>query len=201
MASRAESAVGIRRRRDPFHEVDSGLPQTFGRRGLMPQWREAAPLSFGTRVRIPWPWVALRSGERGIRTLRAAPQARPPDQPQFECSNPAARWRCASGERGIRTLERGQPPLHDFQSCPFNRSGTSPWRAKPSDAAIAASSSPVAREAAAQTCQTPPTSTGVSTPWESTAWTSTPSPPIMKSTCTPDRLARCASSSSPTANR
>ena len=31
-----------------------------------------------------------------------------------------------SGEGGIRTLERGQPPLRDFQSRPFNRSGTSP---------------------------------------------------------------------------
>ena len=30
------------------------------------------------------------------------------------------------GEGGIRTLERGQPPLRDFQSRPFNRSGTSP---------------------------------------------------------------------------
>ena len=33
------------------------------------------------------------------------------------------------GEGGIRTLERGQPPLRDFQSRPFNRSGTSPARA------------------------------------------------------------------------
>jgi hypothetical protein len=32
----------------------------------------------------------------------------------------------ASGEGGIRTPERGQPPLRDFQSRPFNRSGTSP---------------------------------------------------------------------------
>jgi hypothetical protein len=31
-----------------------------------------------------------------------------------------------NGEGGIRTLERGQPPLRDFQSRPFNRSGTSP---------------------------------------------------------------------------
>jgi hypothetical protein len=30
------------------------------------------------------------------------------------------------GEGGIRTLERSQPPLRDFQSRPFNRSGTSP---------------------------------------------------------------------------
>ena len=30
------------------------------------------------------------------------------------------------GEGGIRTPERGQPPLRDFQSRPFNRSGTSP---------------------------------------------------------------------------
>jgi PilZ domain len=33
------------------------------------------------------------------------------------------------GEGGIRTLERGQPPLRDFQSRPFNRSGTSPSNA------------------------------------------------------------------------
>ena len=33
----------------------------------------------------------------------------------------------ASGEGGIRTPERGQPPLRDFQSRPFNRSGTSPF--------------------------------------------------------------------------
>src|SRR4051812_5738540 len=31
-----------------------------------------------------------------------------------------------SGEGGIRTLGRGRPPSHDFQSCPFSRSGTSP---------------------------------------------------------------------------
>jgi glucosyl-3-phosphoglycerate synthase len=37
---------------------------------------------------------------------------------------PARRGR--HGEGGIRTLERGQPPLRDFQSRPFNRSGTSP---------------------------------------------------------------------------
>ncbi len=43
-----------------------------------------------------------------------------------------ARWRAArrcSGEGGIRTPERGQPPLRDFQSRPFNRSGTSPGAA------------------------------------------------------------------------
>src|SRR6201987_2764254 len=34
--------------------------------------------------------------------------------------------RGGNGEGGIRTLERGQPPLRDFQSRPFNRSGTSP---------------------------------------------------------------------------
>jgi hypothetical protein len=34
-----------------------------------------------------------------------------------------------SGEGGIRTPERGQPPLRDFQSRPFNRSGTSPGHA------------------------------------------------------------------------
>src|SRR5215471_12592512 len=33
-----------------------------------------------------------------------------------------------SGEGGIRTLGRSQPPSHDFQSCPFNRSGTSPGK-------------------------------------------------------------------------
>src|SRR5579884_87183 len=40
----------------------------------------------------------------------------------------------ASGEGGIRTPERGQPPLRDFQSRPFNRSGTSPgcgWSVSP----------------------------------------------------------------------
>ena len=31
-----------------------------------------------------------------------------------------------NGEGGIRTPERSQPPLRDFQSRPFNRSGTSP---------------------------------------------------------------------------
>ena len=30
------------------------------------------------------------------------------------------------GEGGIRTLGQGSPPSHDFQSCPFSRSGTSP---------------------------------------------------------------------------
>jgi hypothetical protein len=34
----------------------------------------------------------------------------------------------SNGEGGIRTPERGQPPLRDFQSRPFNRSGTSPGR-------------------------------------------------------------------------
>jgi glycosyltransferase involved in cell wall biosynthesis len=34
--------------------------------------------------------------------------------------------RVSDGEGGIRTLERGQPPLRDFQSRPFSRSGTSP---------------------------------------------------------------------------
>jgi hypothetical protein len=33
-----------------------------------------------------------------------------------------------SGEGGIRTPGRGQPPSRDFQSRPFNRSGTSPVR-------------------------------------------------------------------------
>ena len=34
--------------------------------------------------------------------------------------------RPSSGERGIRTLGRRITPSHDFQSCPFSRSGTSP---------------------------------------------------------------------------
>ena len=51
----------------------------------------------------------------------------------IDCPNPQHRREVpanhvieASGEGGIRTLERGQPPLRDFQSRPFNRSGTSP---------------------------------------------------------------------------
>src|SRR4051794_15859367 len=59
-----------------------------------------------------------------------------PDRRVSVYARPAPGWSASSvkgavtigtsGEGGIRTLERGQPPLHDFQSCPFNRSGTSP---------------------------------------------------------------------------
>jgi polysaccharide deacetylase family protein (PEP-CTERM system associated) len=39
---------------------------------------------------------------------------------------PTGSPRESGGEGGIRTPERGQPPLRDFQSRPFNHSGTSP---------------------------------------------------------------------------
>jgi DNA invertase Pin-like site-specific DNA recombinase len=51
--------------------------------------------------------------------------------PYFDAADETLQHRCENigaegGEGGIRTLERGQPPLRDFQSRPFNRSGTSP---------------------------------------------------------------------------
>ena len=68
------------------------------------------------------------------RPRQATDEPRPgPDVPGWRLANrlvPGGRHRrpChpASGEGGIRTPERGQPPLRDFQSRPFNRSGTSP---------------------------------------------------------------------------
>ena len=66
---------------------------------------------FLTRKRVTSPFV---SGS-GRQPARDRPVPRP-REPAFK----------NSGEGGIRTPERGQPPLRDFQSRPFNRSGTSP---------------------------------------------------------------------------
>lgn len=60
--------------------------------------------------------IARLINDRQIKLLRHGPQDTVTGPPEV-----------VDGEGGIRTLERGQPPLRDFQSRPFNRSGTSPW--------------------------------------------------------------------------
>jgi hypothetical protein len=72
-----------------------------------------------------------RVAARGCRTLLHASSIgegrRAGDQSDRFLDVPlSASERSRNGEGGIRTPERGRPPLRDFQSRPFNRSGTSP---------------------------------------------------------------------------
>ena len=96
--------------------------------------------------------------------------------------------RCASGWPRQRRGRDSNPrwtvkPTHDFQSCPFSRSGTSPG---------------TGQDSGRQTCQAPCTSTGVSVPSAATPWTATSGAPIMKSTWIVESLTRSASASSST---
>jgi hypothetical protein len=70
-------------------------------------WRAAPQIASPPRIAAP-PYRIVRRGHAGGHARPAFPGI-------------------TGGEGGIRTPERGQPPLRDFQSRPFNRSGTSPW--------------------------------------------------------------------------
>ena len=83
-------------------------PAPSGQRSLRKGPLQRNSRKFGT-------FVNNGEGLRGTG-LGGFPQPRPQFPAQFS----------RNGEGGIRTPERGQPPLRDFQSRPFNRSGTSP---------------------------------------------------------------------------
>ena len=132
---------------------------------------------------------------RGARPARGhvgrsrSPSLIPPGRPRATSDPATAREatrtrRAGSGEGGIRTLGTTLHPSHDFQSCPFNHSGTSPGRR-----------GSLARPRRPQTCQAPWRSTGTAAPPASAGRRRRPRPPIMKSMWIAERLRRSRSSS------